>query len=254
MGFPSEGSEAFYRNPMAEVQHFLESRHPGRYRVYNLCSERAYPARCFANRVGLYPFDDHNVPLLRTVVEFCGDVGGWLAKGEGAVAAVHCKAGKGRTGLMLVVFLLYIGAFQDVEEALEFYGDARTEDGEGVTIPCQKRYCGYFGRALADPSYPRMLLAPPPPYYLRAIRLLSSERAPYPAHIGALKDERYAPVFELHCEHSLEADYPQGPDAHSAFQVEQRQGEIVIHANVRLAGGVKLSLFKDRSKSKTLSY
>eukprot|EP01044_Picomonas_judraskeda_P010469 COSAG03_NODE_1348_length_4281_cov_116.671927_4_plen_309_part_00 len=52
MGFPSEGAEALYRNPMAEVQHFLNSRHPGCYRVYNLCSERAYPSRAFENRVG----------------------------------------------------------------------------------------------------------------------------------------------------------------------------------------------------------
>ena len=41
---------------MAEVQHFLSSRHPGRYRVYNLCSERSYPSRAFENRVALYGF------------------------------------------------------------------------------------------------------------------------------------------------------------------------------------------------------
>lgn len=33
MGFPSEGSESVYRNPMSEVQRFLELRHKGHYRV-----------------------------------------------------------------------------------------------------------------------------------------------------------------------------------------------------------------------------
>ena len=105
--------------------------------------------RARAHTAGLYGYDDHNVPLLRTVVEFCNDVGGWLASGEdgkGHVAAIHCKAGKGRTGLMIVCFLCYIGRYHGphaVEQALEFYGETRTEDGQGVTIPCQQRYCRY---------------------------------------------------------------------------------------------------------------
>jgi len=31
MGFPSEGTEGWIRNPMAEVQRFFEEYHPGRY-------------------------------------------------------------------------------------------------------------------------------------------------------------------------------------------------------------------------------
>jgi len=42
MGFPADGAEAVYRNPMEQVQKFFAARHPGRARVYNLCSERKY--------------------------------------------------------------------------------------------------------------------------------------------------------------------------------------------------------------------
>jgi hypothetical protein len=42
MGFPSEGAEAVYRNPMEQVQKFFHQKHPNRFRVYNLCSERKY--------------------------------------------------------------------------------------------------------------------------------------------------------------------------------------------------------------------
>ena len=47
MGFPSVGQEALYRNPMHEVQRFFKERHAGHYKVYNLCSERAYESSEF---------------------------------------------------------------------------------------------------------------------------------------------------------------------------------------------------------------
>ena len=42
-GYPSESLESTYRNPMIEVQKFLNSFHNDHYLVYNLCSERGYP-------------------------------------------------------------------------------------------------------------------------------------------------------------------------------------------------------------------
>lgn len=40
MGFPSLGTESFYRNPREEVKSFLERKHHKHYRVYNLCIEK----------------------------------------------------------------------------------------------------------------------------------------------------------------------------------------------------------------------
>jgi len=69
MGFPSEGSEASYRNPMEEVQKFFNQYHNGdKMRIVNLCSERAYKPEKFGGdkHVVRYPFDDHNpAPLVR---------------------------------------------------------------------------------------------------------------------------------------------------------------------------------------------
>ena len=42
MGFPSQGIESKYRNPMSEVEEFFKKRHPGKHKIYNLCIERAY--------------------------------------------------------------------------------------------------------------------------------------------------------------------------------------------------------------------
>jgi phosphatidylinositol-3,4,5-trisphosphate 3-phosphatase/dual-specificity protein phosphatase PTEN len=46
------------------------------YRLAELfrCSERAYPANKFYNRVAYYPFDDHSAPTLPLMTAFCVDV------------------------------------------------------------------------------------------------------------------------------------------------------------------------------------
>ena len=47
MGYPSVRMESLYRNPMKDVQRFLNQRHDRRYKVYNLCSERKYDESSF---------------------------------------------------------------------------------------------------------------------------------------------------------------------------------------------------------------
>ena len=48
--------------------------------------------------------------------------------------AIHCKAGKGRTGLIICCFLLYTEAFDTVEEAIQHYDKTRVNGGKALTI------------------------------------------------------------------------------------------------------------------------
>lgn len=158
MGFPSESMEAAFRNPMKEVLRFLDSRHKDHYKVYNLCSERGYDAEKFYNRVGLYPFDDHNTPPYEMIREFCEDVQTWLNQDELNIAVIHCKAGKGRTGLMICAWLLFSRMWPNPDQALSYYASMRTHNQKGVTIPSQLRYVRYFHEGLDLAYAPRPLL------------------------------------------------------------------------------------------------
>ena len=49
--FPSSGKWAWYRNPIEKVAAFLKDKHPGKFRMYNLCSEKTYDASYFDGAV-----------------------------------------------------------------------------------------------------------------------------------------------------------------------------------------------------------
>eukprot|EP01125_Pyxidicula_operculata_P012723 TRINITY_DN4194_c0_g3_i1.p1 TRINITY_DN4194_c0_g3~~TRINITY_DN4194_c0_g3_i1.p1 ORF type:complete len:860 (-),score=290.58 TRINITY_DN4194_c0_g3_i1:378-2957(-) len=144
MGFPSEGTEALYRNPMTQTQSFLNTYHPNAYRVYNLCSERSYPPKKFYS-VALFPFDDHCPPTMEMFEQCCIDIDQWLDADPEHIVAIHCKAGKGRTGTIICAYLVwrYFGKVS-VDEALSFYGERRTFNKKGVTIPSQRRFIYHF--------------------------------------------------------------------------------------------------------------
>eukprot|EP00941_MAST-03F_sp_MAST-3F-sp1_P002610 g2610.t1 len=147
MGFPSTGLVGIYRNHIQDCVYFLESRHRGHYRVYNLCSERDYVGKEFAFRVERWAFNDHNPPSLEVLVGIVESMQLWCSQNPKNVAVIHCKAGKGRTGVVICAFLMATYGVTAVE-AIHTYGVARTRDGQGVTLPSQQRFLHYYGRLL----------------------------------------------------------------------------------------------------------
>lgn len=143
MGFPSVGTEALYRNDMKDVVRFFETRHPGHYKIYNLCSERVYPKSSF-QRILHFPFDDHNPPPFQNVLFCIVDIARWLRADPRNVAGIHCKAGKGRTGLIITMLMTYVRMWDRSEDALRYYATVRTKNQKGVTIASQQRWVFMF--------------------------------------------------------------------------------------------------------------
>ncbi|XP_065178138.1 phosphatidylinositol 3,4,5-trisphosphate 3-phosphatase TPTE2-like [Sycon ciliatum] len=153
MGFPSSGKMGLYRNSAAEVVRFFETKHPGHYRVYNLCSEKGYDVGMFSGQVYRVKIDDHNVPLLHELIEFCEDVHRWMEAHPDNVIAVHCKGGKGRTGTVVCCWLMRSGMYQDADSCLAYFGERRTDLSkghkyQGVQTPSQSRWVGYYDEYL----------------------------------------------------------------------------------------------------------
>ncbi|XP_028397905.1 phosphatidylinositol 3,4,5-trisphosphate 3-phosphatase TPTE2-like isoform X2 [Dendronephthya gigantea] len=155
MSFPSSGKYKLYRNPISEVSRFFETKHPGHYKIYNLCSERGYDHSMFKDQVYRLKIDDHNVPKLRQLVEFCNDVRQWLNSDPENIVAMHCKGGKGRTGTAICTWLLACGKFRVSQESLEYFGKRRTDltvgkTFQGVETPSQSRFVGYMEKIIYD--------------------------------------------------------------------------------------------------------
>ena len=63
------------------------------------------------------------------MIEFCKDAGEWL-KDPKHVVAIHCKAGKGRTGTAIAALLLYTHQVVNSDAAMRLYNIKRTKDGK----------------------------------------------------------------------------------------------------------------------------
>ena len=145
-GFPSAGLEHIYRNPRYEIRRLLETKHQGKYKLFNFCCEagRGYDGAIFDNRVERYPFKDHNTPPLETMVEFANSAKLWLDADPENVVSMHCKAGKGRAGLMCCITMLRHGVVNTAQEAFEKYDAERVKNKKGLTVTSQRKFVIFY--------------------------------------------------------------------------------------------------------------
>lgn len=181
-GFPAAGLEHMYRNPRYEVRRFLQDRHGAKYFVFNFCAEpgRCYPASVFDGRVYRFPYRDHQVPRLHVLHQFCETAGHWLQSDAENVAALHCKAGKGRAGMMACCLLLKTGVRGTADEAIALYNEKRVRRKTALTVPSQIRFVHYYEiihstlsrhATGSDATFGAALRGNPPQRHIRRIML-----------------------------------------------------------------------------------
>lgn len=147
------GVSALIRNRVEDVAAFMDAHHPEHYVIFNLTETPHSPAvrKAFHERTRHLPVPDHNVPSFMQLWEFCVHADRYLKEDSRNVIAVHCKAGKGRTGTFICSFLLYIAACTTVPEALRVFAEHRStpmdkENGghRGVDQASQVRWISHF--------------------------------------------------------------------------------------------------------------
>ena len=155
MSVPAVGGQSLYRNPIDEVARFFRERHQAQgYMIYNCTSECSYPSEPFAGRVRRIAIDDHNVPPLEVIVAFCRELEELRKKHPQMVFAIHCRGGKGRTGLMVCAWLLWTRRCETAQEALDLWARRRTDETirgkmQGVQTTAQVRYVHYVEQLMA---------------------------------------------------------------------------------------------------------
>lgn len=135
MSAPAFGGHSVFRNDMHMVSRFFLSRHYAHFYVFNLCDTYFssdgvmgnYNASLLCGHVHRIPFEDHGPPLLLEMIHFCSQAARWCNRDPANVIAVHCKGGKGRTGVMIAAFLLWTGHRRSAMDALELFSCRRTE-------------------------------------------------------------------------------------------------------------------------------
>ena len=185
LGLPASGMlEPLYRNPLSDVRRFFDTYHPKRYTLVNLCDERDYADDEFPDaRILRFPHRDHHPPALCAILAFCKQLQAIMEGDPEHVVAVHCKAGKGRTGVMICSYLLWMGLPEcggDAQAAIALFRARRTTDGDACVQPSQCKYVHLFNelRGLGTTAQVERLQG-------QQIRLLAVELSHAPAALRA---------------------------------------------------------------------
>ena len=154
-GYPAEGFEATYRNSRQDIMKFLLKQHGRMVKIYNLCAENKYQYSVDSLKgyfsIMKVPFQDHNVTSIEKIFKFAFDASLFLQnmeqyynyaknnvekfnKKEQPVIGVHCKAGKGRTGMMICCLILFLDKNFNSKKAIEHYNEKRAINKKALTI------------------------------------------------------------------------------------------------------------------------
>lgn len=92
---------------------------------------------------------DHMAPPLERLCSIVYSMDSWMEADPANVVVVHCKGGKGRTGVVIAAYLGFKRLFTRAEDAmmqfaLKRFSGAGEDDEVGITNPSQRRYVLYF--------------------------------------------------------------------------------------------------------------
>jgi protein-tyrosine phosphatase len=137
------------RNDVRIIADFVHETYGQHFYLINL-HEQCYDAGLFDNQVLFLPCPDHCAPRLSYFLSITGSMVEIRDRDPDVVFFVHCKAGRGRSGMILVAYDLRIGYISSASEGILTVNAKRSPDGIGISIPSQSRFLRYFERLCQD--------------------------------------------------------------------------------------------------------
>ena len=137
MGLPGKGFYKLFRNSVDDVIEFFQTYHGSRIKIYNMCNDDFVNTKTLSLAEGkiklaYFPFMDHHPGPVAKILKLVLDAMLYLASDPDSMIAVHCKAGKGRTGLAIGAYLIFNQAVDHAHQAVQLFNQRRTTDGKGL--------------------------------------------------------------------------------------------------------------------------
>uniref|UniRef100_A0A8C0D113 Cyclin-G-associated kinase n=1 Tax=Balaenoptera musculus TaxID=9771 RepID=A0A8C0D113_BALMU len=230
MSFPAEGVESTIKNSVEDVRLFLDSKHPGRYAVYNL-SPRTYRASRFHNRVSECGWAARRAPSLRSLYSLCRNMHAWLRQDPGNVCVVHCMDGRAASAVAVCSFLCFCRLFSTAEAAVYMFSMKRCPPG---IWPSHKRYIEYMCDMVAEePITPHSK-----PILVRAVVMT-------PVPLFSKQRSGCRPFCEVYVGDERMTTTSQEYDKLRDFKIED--GKAVIPLGITVQGDVLIIIYHARS-------
>ncbi|XP_059779786.1 cyclin-G-associated kinase isoform X2 [Balaenoptera ricei] len=230
MSFPAEGVESAIKNNIEDVRLFLDSKHPGRYAVYNL-SPRTYRASKFHNRVSECGWAARRAPSLRSLYSLCRNMHAWLRQDPGNVCVVHCMDGRAASAVAVCSFLCFCRLFSTAEAAVYMFSMKRCPPG---IWPSHKRYIEYMCDMVAEePISPHSK-----PILVRAVVMT-------PVPLFSKQRSGCRPFCEVYVGDERMTTTSQEYDNLRDFKIED--GKAVIPLGITVQGDVLIIIYHARS-------
>lgn len=98
---------SLYKNDVTIVATYLHTHHPI-HRVWNLCAEYPYQGHLYYKHYSYIPVKDHHPATLDQLLMFLQEASQFMNNNIQATIVVHCRAGKGRTGMFISALLVWM--------------------------------------------------------------------------------------------------------------------------------------------------
>ncbi|KAG7726564.1 hypothetical protein KL933_003495 [Ogataea haglerorum] len=151
---PTDNKAKVYANNIVDLIEALNRNHgKNNWMIVNLREEKVGYDPSIVKDMGgefLYrPFKDHSPIPLFSLLETVVEIEEYLQRSPTNVVVVHCKHGKGRTGSIIVAYLMFKFGLC-FREANAVFQERRRAFRTGITIQSQIRYMHYFEFFLLD--------------------------------------------------------------------------------------------------------